>query len=351
MLALILGLGGGVGLAFLFDFHDNSVKTSEDVERYAGLPTLGVVPKFSLEGANKAYSYGRRLKGRKEPKQIGAGTEEVVEVGEGAGAAPSGEGSADTAPLSAAGAPAGVSAAAPFVAEVEKAERPGSIELIPHYFPNSRLAESYRSIRTALLLSSADRPVKTLAVTSALPGEGKTVSAANLAITLAQSGKTVVVVDADLRRPRQHRLFKVKNTFGLTTYLTDSVELKKVIKSTDIPNLFLVNSGPIPPNPAELLGSDKMARFIKMMGEECDYLLFDLPPMLEISDALVLGAKVDGVVLVVWGDKTSREALKKTREKLDMLKVRTLGVIINNVTLPHHGAYYYKDSYHSYHSS
>ncbi|MBE3112193.1 MAG: hypothetical protein IMZ46_17090, partial [Acidobacteria bacterium] len=132
ILALILGLGGGVGLALLFDFLDNSVKTSEDVERYAGLPTLGVVPKFSLEGANKAYSYGRRLKGRKEPKQIGAGKGEVVEAG------------AETAsPVS--GDPA------PFVAEVEKAERPGSIELIPHYFPNSRLAESYRSIRTALL--------------------------------------------------------------------------------------------------------------------------------------------------------------------------------------------------------
>jgi len=342
ILALILGLGGGVGLAFLFDFLDNSVKTSEDVERYAGLPTLGVVPKFSLEGANKAYSYGRRLKGKREPKQLegGAGA---------AGTAPSGEGSAgaDTAPLSGAGAPPG--AAGPFVATVEKAETARVIELVPHFFPNSRLAESYRSIRTALLLSSADRPVKSIAVTSAMPGEGKTVSAANLAITLAQSGKTVLVVDADLRRPRQHRLFKVKNTFGLTTYLTDSVPIKDVVKSTDIPNLFLVNAGPIPPNPAELLGSDKMTRFIKMMGEECDFMIFDLPPMLEISDALVLGAKVDGMVLVVWGDKTSREALKKAREKLDMLKVRTLGVIINNVTLPNHVAYYYKDYYHSYH--
>jgi capsular exopolysaccharide synthesis family protein len=331
-----------VGLAFLFDFLDNSVKTSEDVERYAGLPTLGVVPKFSLEGANKAYSYGRRLKGKREPKQLegGAGA---------AGTAPSGEGSAgaDTAPLSGAGAPPG--AAGPFVATVEKAETARVIELVPHFFPNSRLAESYRSIRTALLLSSADRPVKSIAVTSAMPGEGKTVSAANLAITLAQSGKTVLVVDADLRRPRQHRLFKVKNTFGLTTYLTDSVPIKDVVKSTDIPNLFLVNAGPIPPNPAELLGSDKMTRFIKMMGEECDFMIFDLPPMLEISDALVLGAKVDGMVLVVWGDKTSREALKKAREKLDMLKVRTLGVIINNVTLPNHVAYYYKDYYHSYH--
>jgi capsular exopolysaccharide synthesis family protein len=259
--------------------------------------------------------------------------------------------SAGTVPLSDAGAHPGAGGASPFVAEVEKAERPGSIELIPHYFPNSRLAESYRSIRTALLLSSADHPVKTIAVTSPLPGEGKTVSAANLAVTLAQSGKTVLVVDSDLRRPRQHRLFKVKNTFGLTTYLTNSVPIKDVVKSTEIPNLFLVNSGPIPPNPAELLGSDKMTRFIKMMSDECDFMIFDLPPMLEISDALVLGAKVDGVVLVVWGDKTSREALKKTRERLDMLKVRTLGVIINNVTLPHHGAYYYKDYYHSYHRS
>jgi len=335
ILALILGLGGGVGLAFLFDLLDNSIKTSEDVERYAALPTLGVVPKFSLDGASRSYSYGRRLKGGKEPAQLEAKTGKAgkgAKVSSGAGA----------------GTPALV---APFVAEVEKAAHPGGIELVPHYFPHSRLAESYRSIRTALLLSSADNPVKTIAVTSAMPGEGKTVSVANLAVTLAQSGKTVLVVDSDLRRPRQHRIFKIKNTFGLTTYLTDSVPVKDVIKSTEIPNLFVVNAGPVPPNPAELLGSDKMARFIRMMREESDYVLFDLPPMLEISDALVLGAKVDGMVLVVWGDKTSREALKKAREKLDLLKVRTIGVIINNVSVPHHGYYYYKGYYHGYHRS
>lgn len=371
-LALILGFGGGIGLAFLFDFLDNSVKTSEDVERYAGLPTLGVVPKFSLEGAAKGYLYGRGR--RTKPKALEGG---VKRLGEGdkqlkkavekeerkerkerernrkargemldleATEAGPGEAEAATAteqPVIAA--PAGE----PFVAAVEQAEPPRSIELIPHFFPNSRLAESYRSIRTALLLSSADQPVKTMAVTSALPGEGKTVSVANLAVTLAQSGKTVLIVDADLRRPRQHRLFKVKNTFGLTTYLTDSVELKNVVKPTEIPNLFLVNAGPIPPNPAELLGSEKMAGFIRTMADECDYVLFDMPPMLEISDALIVGAKLDGVVLVVWGDKTSREALKKTRERLDLLKVRTLGVIINNVSLPHSG-YYYKDYYYHY---
>jgi succinoglycan biosynthesis transport protein ExoP len=330
ILALILGLGGGVGLAFLFDFLDNSVKTSEDVERYAALPTLGVVPKFTLDGASRSYSYGRKLKGGKEPAKLGAG-----EKGAAAAAEPSGS--------------VAKPSAAPFVAEVEKAPPPGVIELVPHYFPHSRLSESYRSIRTALLLSSADNPVRTIAVTSAMPGEGKTVSVANLAVTLAQSGKTVLVVDADLRRPRQHRIFKIKNTFGLTTYLTDSVPVKDVIKPTEITNLFVVNAGPVPPNPAELLGSDKMSRFIRMMADETDFVLFDLPPMLEISDALVLGAKVDGMVLVVWGDKTSREALRKAREKLDLLKVRTLGVIINNVTLPRHGPYYYKGYYHGYH--
>ena len=329
ILALLLGLGGGVALAFLFDFLDNSVKTSEDVERYAGLPTLGVVPRFSLEGTDKAYTYTRRLKEKAEPARLEAGT------GAAAGA---GEGLATVTP--------GTVGPAPFVAAVERAGRPGSIALVPHFFPNSRLAESYRSIRTALLLSSADNPVKTIAVTSAMPGEGKSVSVANLAITLAQSDKTVLIVDADLRRPRQHRLFKVKNTFGLTTYLTDSVEIRNVVKSTEIPNLYLVNAGPVPPNPAELLGSDKMNRFIRMMSEETDYILFDLPPMIEISDALVLGAKVDGLVLVVWGDRTSREALKKAREKLDLLKVRTLGVIINNVSLPPNASNYYKDYYH-----
>jgi capsular exopolysaccharide synthesis family protein len=184
-------------------------------------------------------------------------------------------------------------------------------------------------------------------VTSALPGEGKTVSVANLAVTLAQSGKTVLVVDADLRKPRQHRIFNVKNTFGLTSYLTDSIEFRKIVKTTAVPNLCLINSGPVPPNPAELLGSDKMAGFVEMLRDKCDYMLFDMPPMLEISDALILGPRVDGMILVVHGDKTSREALKKAREKLDLLKVKTLGVIINNVNIDHRG-YHYKDYYYHY---
>ena len=320
-LALLLGFGGGIGLAFLFDFLDNSIKTSDDVEKYAGLPTLGVVPKFSLDGTEKGYLYYRRKRAhRLEGKKDGV---IQLEAGEGLAA---GEKAPD---------------------QKQEKHQPRVIELIPHLFPNSRLAESYRSIRTSLLLSSADQPLKTIIVTSALPGEGKTVSVANLGITLAQSGKSVLIVDADLRRPRQHRIFNIKNTFGLTSYLTDSIEFRKVVKTTAIPNLCLVNSGPVPPNPADLLGSDKMTAFVEMLRDKCDYILFDMPPMLEISDALILGSKVDGMVLVVHGDKTSKDALKRARERLDMLKVKTIGVIINNINVQRHG-YHYKDYYYHY---
>lgn len=432
-LALMLGLMGGVGLAFLFEALDTSVKNAEDVERLTGLPTLGVVPRFSLESMKRGYY----LPGKSEeaggagahsvPGNEGTGyqIDEGVSVGEvraeQAEAGGAGEASAGAAAGEGSGAaedrvtedeggagrgvdfghgPGGVfvvdmsvsgsdgagyrngrgagrgrlldgvegyaaggggrrAAGAPVSGKRGRkraggkgsAEEEGpearSIELVPFYFPSSRLSEKYRSIRTALLLSSADKPLRTIAVTSAMPKEGKTVTAANLSVTLAQSGKTVVLVDADLRRPRLHRIFRVKNTFGLTTYLTDSLELRKVLKSTDVPNLYVINAGPLPPNPAELLGSEKMEKFIRMLREECDYLLFDLPPMLDISDALVLGAKVDGVILVVRGDRTTREALKSARERLDMLKIRTVGVVINDVKAPSDG-YYYRDYYAHY---
>lgn len=346
-LALILGLFGGIGLAFVFELLDTSVKNAHDVEKYSGLPTLGVVPRFTLDGTKKGYYLAggkeKKLKAHEGAEASDQGPGEVdqsfvVDLGDEAGPAAVGDGAKPEAG----------------VPEPKKGRKrghrsvdgePGTIELVPWYFPTSRLSEKYRSIRTALLLSSADKPLRTIAMTSAMPGEGKTATVANLGITLAQSGKTVLLVDSDLRRPRLHRVFKVKNTYGLTTFLTDSIELKKVVKSTMVPNLFLVNSGPLPPNPAELLGSEKMEKFIRMMREECDYVLFDLPPMLEISDALVLGAKVDGMILVVHGDKTSREALKVAREKMEMLKIRSLGVVINNVKAPSAGGYYYQDYY------
>ncbi|MGB7297261.1 MAG: polysaccharide biosynthesis tyrosine autokinase [Candidatus Aminicenantales bacterium] len=286
ILALLMGLFGGVGLAFLFERLDNSVKNHEDVEKTTGMAALGIVPAFSQDGFSK------------EP--------------------------ADEAP------------------EIN------SIELITHLSPNSNMAESYRTIRTSLLLSSPEKKPRAIMLTSALPEEGKSSTLSNLAVTLAQAGKTVLVIDSDFRRPTQHKIFKVKNINGLTNYLTSQMELDAVVKATDIPRLFLINAGPVPPNPAELLGSEKMGNAIERLKELFDFVLFDSPPMLSVSDAMMLGPKIDGVILVVWGGRTARHTLKQAKERLDSLKIKCLGVIINNLNIQEHDYYYRYHYYHYY---
>jgi capsular exopolysaccharide synthesis family protein len=305
LLALLMGLFGGVGLAFLFEHLDNSVKNHEDVEKSAGVPALGVVPAFSIDGFRRGYGHGRRFKLKIE-------AEEAKEK------------------------------------EREKEPQITSIELITHFSPKSNLSESYRTIRTGLLLSSTDQKPKAIIVSSALPEEGKSATLSNLAVTLAQAGKAVLIVDSDFRKPSQHRIFKIRNLDGLTNYLTRDTELKSLIKPTEIPNLFLVNSGPLPPNPAELLGSEKMAGFIEAIKGSFDYVLFDSPPVLTVSDAMVLGPKIDGVILVVWGGKTPREALRRAKEKIDLMKIKTLGVVINNIDVREHDYYYQYQYYHYY---
>ena len=223
-----------------------------------------------------------------------------------------------------------------------------SIELITHFSPESNISENYRSIRTTLLLSSADSKLKYLVVSSPLPEEGKTATNANLAVTFAQAGKKVLIVDADLRKPRQHRIFKIKNINGLTNYLSGDVELKQLVKATQVSNLWLINSGPVPPNPVELLSSEKMAGLIDYLKQYFDYIFFDTPPLLPVSDAVVLGPKTDGLILVVWGGKTTRDALKRAKEKLDIHNIRCAGVIINNINLDEHDYYYMKHYYHYY---
>lgn len=310
ILAMLFGLFGGVGLALLLDHLDNSIKGAKDVEKYAQLPTLGIVPAFSADGERAGYGYGRKSRKRESP----AGGEDK-------------EAKAEAVDL-----------------------HPTSIEMIAHLAPKSNFSESYRSIRTSLLLSSAASSLRTIIVTSALPSEGKTVTVVNLAVTLAQTGKRVLVIDADLRKPRQHRIFRIRNQAGLTNYLTAGLELKELVKATEVPNLYLIVSGPVPPNPAELLGSEKMAKLLETLKGNFAYILIDTPPVLVVTDALVLGPAVDGFVLVVWGDKTAREALKQARDTLDLTKIKTLGVIVNNLDIQKHGAYdrsyYYK--YHNY---
>jgi polysaccharide biosynthesis transport protein len=316
ILGLFVGLLGGLGLAFLLDVIDNSVKSADDVEKYTRLASLGIVPVFDLAANKKGYGYGygygiRRGSSKKKP-------------GPGASGTPGEAAPAESKPQS------------------------QTIDLIPFTAPKSNFSESYRSIRTAMLLSTTNPNDKAFIMTSPLPSEGKSSTVSNLAVTLAQTGKKILIVDADLRKPRQHRIFKIKNLNGLTNYLTGAIEIKELIKPTQVPNLYLINAGPVPPNPAELLGSEKMSSFIDKLKLTFDIVLIDTPPILAVTDPLVLGPRIDGVMLVVWGGHTSREALKRAKEKLDLTKTRCLGVILNRVNLREHD-YYYKHHYYHYH--
>ncbi|MDY0230913.1 MAG: polysaccharide biosynthesis tyrosine autokinase [Candidatus Saccharicenans sp.] len=309
LLALFLGLFGGLGLALVMEYFDNSIKSVEDVERASGLPVLGVVPAFDENGSFSNYYYTYRSGDKdKNRKKVSKSKEK----------------------------------------DKNKAENePKSIELITHLAPESSFAENYRSLRTALLLAGPQENLKKLMVTSPLPNEGKSVTISNLAVSLAQMEKRVLLIDADLRRPSQHRIFNQKNHDGLSNYLSLGLELDKLVKSTQVPSLYLINSGPIPPNPAELLSSRKMQLLLENLEEQFDYILIDTPPILTVTDARVLGKMVDGLVLVVQADKTPKEALSQSREIINLLNLRTFGVVINSISLENRG-YHYRHYYRQY---
>jgi capsular exopolysaccharide synthesis family protein len=313
ILSLIVGLIGGFGLAFLLEYLDSTVKGAEDVEKYAQMPALGTVAAFDPNGHKKGYGYG-----------YGYGRRLIKKVKDG----PAGGGAEPAKP-------------------VESGPAIRDIELITHVSPKSNFSESYRAIRTAILLSTAATGPKVYVVSSALPSEGKSSTISNLAVTMAQTGKKVLLIDADLRKPRQHRIFEMKNVDGLTNYLSGMAPLSEVAKATSIPGLSLINAGPVPPNPAELLGSARMAEFLKEAKKSFDIILIDTPPILAVTDALVMGSGVDGIILVIWSGKTSREALKRAKKRMDLIKVKPLGVIVNRVNVQEHD-YYYKHQYSRY---
>jgi polysaccharide biosynthesis transport protein len=334
VLALFLGLFGGLGLAFLFEYLDDSVKSFQDVEKYTGLPSLGVVPAFSQNGFRKIQAAGSKRGGIKVKVKVKVKGRQWLPDG-------------TRAEKSEIGAPEDTGMAKAQV-QTGEANEPKSIELITHFAPKASISENYRSIRTTLLLSAVDSKLRTFVVTSALPQEGKTATLSNLAVTFAQAGKRVLIVDADLRKPRQHRIFRIKNLDGLTNFLSTQIDIRQLVKPTEIPDLYLINAGPVPPNPVELLGSEKMGAMIDNLKQYFDYILFDSPPLLPVSDAVVLGPKIDGVILVAWGGKTSRDALKRAKEKLDTHQIKCAGVIINNISLDEHDYFFMKHYYHYY---
>ncbi|HKN47520.1 MAG TPA: polysaccharide biosynthesis tyrosine autokinase [Candidatus Polarisedimenticolia bacterium] len=293
LLSLVTGLGLGIGLAFFFEYLDKSVKTPEEILQAGGIPAIGMVPALRADGI------GLRV-------------------------------------IRAEGA--------------DGARRRGPVvELISHEDGKSKISEAFREVRTALLVSQPGGPPKTILITSALPGEGKTAVAINLAITLAQIGRRVLLVDADLRRPRIHKIFQIPNVQGLSTCLSASgVAWPEPFKSP-IPRLDLIPSGPMPPNPADLLDSDRFGQVQHEVQERgYDHIIFDSPPVLPVADPVIMAARVDAVALVVLAGVTSRDALAHVVRRLQQVKARTVGAILNRADLaaqPYYYGYSYKRYY------
>ncbi|UCE40560.1 MAG: polysaccharide biosynthesis tyrosine autokinase [Candidatus Aminicenantes bacterium] len=317
---LLIGLFSGFGLAFLFERLDDTVKNEEDIKIHAGMPMLGIIPEFSeneeKSGDGKKHKK-KSPKAKEKPKWFSKPKlKRILNLFSDRKAKP-------------------------------RKEEQGSVDLIVHFSPISSISEYYRSIRTTILLSGTEARMRALAVMSPLPQEGKTATISNLAGVLAQAGKKVVIIDADLRKPRLHKIFRVRNSNGLTRYLTEDLPIEDVLRATAVPKLFLINAGKETPNPVELLGSEKMANLIVQLKHNFEYILIDTPPVLGVSDAIVLGPWLDGAIMVVRAGATPRKALRQANEKLDAHKIKGMGVIINQVQMSHFDNYY-TDAYYEY---
>lgn len=212
--------------------------------------------------------------------------------------------------------------------------------LITMEHPKFHVSEQYRTIRTNIEFSSIDKEIKTLLVVSPNAGEGKSTTAANVAAVFAQQGKKVLLVDVDLRKPTVHYTFQVENTLGFTNVFTKQAKLEEAIKPTKQQNLFVLSSGPIPPNPSEMLGSSAMKEFIATIQEMYDLVVFDAPPVIAVTDGVILASEVDGVLLVVRSGETEIKTIKKSKELLGNVNARLLGVVLNGMERES-ASYYY----------
>lgn len=216
------------------------------------------------------------------------------------------------------------------------------VNLIAKTNPKSPITEQYRLIRANIQFSSVDKEIKTIVVTSSEPNDGKSTTAANLAIVLAQEEKKVLLVDADLRKPSVHYAFNLSNIHGLTSVLTKKMNLRKTILNSNVSNLDILTSGPIPPNPSELLNSKAIETAIDELKEIYDYIIFDTPPVLVVPDSQIVANKCDGVIMVVASGKTNKQSAVKAKDLLMKANTSLLGVVLNGVETDNSNYYYYK---------
>jgi capsular exopolysaccharide synthesis family protein len=295
ILALVLSLGFGMAFAIFLEYLNDTVRSTEDVEKMLHLPTLAVIPAIGdLKGPGR-----RLLPGRGGAKDNNGNWR-------------------------------------------------NSNELLLDADARSPLAEAYRHLRTSVLLSTAGRPPKSLLITSSVPSEGKTTTAINTAISLAQTGAKVLVIDADMRRPRLHSLFDIDKRLGLSSILSSEMseaEVFSMIEQHEQSGLYLLTAGPIPPNPAELIGSEQMRRLIASLEPTFNHIIIDSPPIASFTDGVLISSIVDGVLLVVHGGKSTRDVVRRSQQLLHDVGAKIFGVVLNNVHLRPHDYYYYQSYY------
>lgn len=285
----------GMGLALVLEYLDDTIRTTDEIENYLQLPALAAIPAIDSIPKRKLLL-------------VGAGGEESDET--------------------------------------------PSSPLLISADTRSSLAEAYRHLRTSILLSTAGHAPKSLLITSSLPSEGKTTTAANTSIILAQTGARVLMIDADMRRPRLHQIFGIANGRGLSTLLASELtdkDISNAIQQDEKTKLFLLPSGPVPPNPSELIGSEQMASLMTLLQEKFTHVVVDSPPIASFTDGVLIASMVDGVILVVHAGKSSRQVVRRSRQLLHEIGAKIFGVVLNNVNLNTKDNYYYYQSY--YHRS
>ena len=297
VLAFFLSIGMGVGIALFLEYLDDTVHSTEEVERLLHLPALAVIPSIGAATRRSGLPGITALQ-----KQNGNGNGNAT----------------------------------------------GHGELLMNVDGRSPLAEAYRHLRTSVLLSTAGRTPKSLLVTSSLPGEGKTTTAVNTAISLAQTGASVVIIDADMRRPRLQSIFNVDTRAGLSSVLSSDAseaDMLAMVETDEASGLHVMSSGPIPPNPAELLGSDQMRRLMTALQSHYTHVIVDSPPISSFTDGVLISTMVDGVLLVVHGGKSSRHIVRRSKQLLNDVGAKVFGVVLNNVNVQSHDYYYYQSYY------